>query len=183
MKSTITFFFLLSVSINLFGQTAVKGFVSDDLGALSGVNIIIKNTRIGVVSDLDGNYEIEAKKTDTLSISYLGYETIDILVRNKKNIKTVLSGNIALDAVEVIAYCTVKRTHTISCGWYTVCETECTSVESKRINKNFKSNMISEFLYPNPSKNGRFNLNLLKPYKNVEIQISNMSGQTVKNIS
>ncbi|MEP5339217.1 MAG: carboxypeptidase-like regulatory domain-containing protein [Algibacter sp.] len=172
MKSTITFCFLLSLSINLFAQTNIKGFVSDDISALAGANIIIKNTSIGVVSDYDGNYEIDAKQTDTLSISYLGYKTVDVLVENQKKINTVLNGNIELDAVEIVAYLSY-RCRMLSCGMcisYVTC-------------KNFKSNIITESLYPNPSKDGRFNLNLLKPYKKVEIQISSMSAQTIKTIN
>lgn len=171
MKSTFTFFFLLSLSVNFFAQTQIKGIVSDDLGVLAGANIIIKNTNTGVVSDLDGNYKIDAKETDTLSISYLGYDTKDVSVGNKKNIKTVLNGNIQLDAIEVIAY----GSH--------ICKISCGGMIRYVNYKNFKSNIITESLSPNPSKNGFFNLDLLKRYKEIEIKISNISGQTVKSIS
>lgn len=173
MKSTITLLFSLSLSINLLGQTRIKGTVFDDLGALAGANIIIKNTNIGAVSDLDGYYEIEAKENDTLSISYLGYETVDVLVKNKKNVKTVLSGDIALEAVNIVAYESYKCSSRIC----------CTSVIRYVTNKTFKSDIISESLFPNPSKNGVFNLNLLGAYGQVEIQISNISGQRIKTIT
>src|SRR5690606_32778022 len=39
-------------------QTVVSGSVSDDMGPMPGVNIIVKGTSIGTQSDFDGNYSL-----------------------------------------------------------------------------------------------------------------------------
>jgi len=155
------------MSYTFYGQTKIKGFISDEIGPLPRANIIIKNTKTGTVSNMDGYYEIDAKVNDTLSISYLGYNTQDILVNSQKNINTLLKGDIALDEVEIIAYGSISC-RTIYCGGVFRKITDNS--------KNFKSDLITQSLYPNPSKDGRFQLNLLDSYKNVEIEIINMSG-------
>lgn len=142
------------------------------IGLLSGANIIIKNSNIGTISDIDGTYEIVTKQTDTLSISYLGYDTKDVLVANQSSIKTVLGGVVSLGEVEIMAYGSGKRCCVLCCG-----------MVRNISGNNFKSNIITESLYPNPSREGRFKLRLLQDYKKVQIQISNMSGQTVKLIN
>ena len=162
MKTIIILFFILSIPCFVLGQTTIRGVVSDEIGPLSEANIIIKNTNIGVVTDFEGAYEINAKTTDTLSISYLGYETKEVLVGNKKRINTFLSGDIKLDEVILHAYGNCKKTYCITCR----CGVTMTQITSK----NFKSNLITPTLYPNPSKEGRFKLTLLDDYKNIQIQ-------------
>jgi len=167
MKKITILFLLLSVSYTFYGQTKIKGFVSDETGPLPGANVLIKNSKTGVVSDMDGYYEIEAKTSDTLSISYLGYNTQHILVDNQKTINTELEGNIALDEVVIVDYGSIKCTDIIGCGWSTI--------TAKDLNK-----FITPSLYPNPSKNGQFQVKLLDSYNNVQIQIVNISGQLIK---
>ena len=54
---------LLLIGILLLGGTmfaqTVTGTVSDSNGPIPGVNIIVKNTSKGTVSDFDGNYTID----------------------------------------------------------------------------------------------------------------------------
>ena len=168
MKRIATLF-LFVIPIVTFSQSIIKGHVSDEIGPLSGANIIIKETKVGVVSGVDGNYEINVKKTDTLLISYLGYETKQMIVANNKLPKTVLKGNIALDEVLVIGY-----------GSHRYCRTSCCGYSILTVQDNSKSNSIKETLFPNPSKNGNFQLKLLTDYKKVEIQAYNISGNLIK---
>lgn len=166
-----TTLFLFVIPIITFSQTIFKGNVSDEIGSLSGANITIKNTRIGTVSDSIGNYEIEVKKTDTLLISYLGYDTDYVLASDKKFQKTVLKGNIVLNEVNLVAY----SSH--------YCSFTCCGFSIKySYEKNFKSDIITEKLYPNPSRNGIFQLKLLSDYNKVEIQAHNISGKLIKTI-
>ncbi|WP_422361395.1 carboxypeptidase-like regulatory domain-containing protein [Reichenbachiella sp.] len=56
----------------------VSGVVLDDFGdSLSGVNIILKGTAIGAVTDLDGKFKfpVEVKTGDILVFSFIGMET------------------------------------------------------------------------------------------------------------
>ena len=47
----------------------VSGSVSDDFGPLVGVSIHVKGTTNGTVTDMDGNFSLEAKPGDILLIS------------------------------------------------------------------------------------------------------------------
>ncbi|MFI1745181.1 carboxypeptidase-like regulatory domain-containing protein [Thalassobellus sediminis] len=168
----ITTLFLFAMSFNALSQTTIKGVVKDDMGPLSGASIIIKNSNKGVISNIEGVYEIKAKPTDTLSISYLGYQVKDVLIGNRRSINIFLTGNIKLDEVVVVSYGSCKKTYCTTC--------RCGVTVKYVTTKNFKSDLITPTLYPNPSKEGRFKLALFDNYKNIHIQVSNISGQIIK---
>lgn len=72
----LLFLMMCFVSISLTAQVKVTGTVSDESGSpLPGVNIVVKGTTKGVVSDFDGNYEIQAKQGDVLEFTFLGFES------------------------------------------------------------------------------------------------------------
>lgn len=73
-------------------QSAVSGVVSDESGqVLPGVNIRVKNTGIGTVTNEQGRYSLEvpASRELTLIFSHVGYSTIEklIMVEAGKEIK------------------------------------------------------------------------------------------------
>lgn len=180
MKLTTTLF-LFAMSFIAYSQTTIKGTVLDEFGPLSGANIKIKNSKAGMVSNADGYYEIQANKGETLMVSYLGYTTEEFVVSNQKHMKIILKGRITLDEVEVIAYGSTPCNHVLKC--YTIYKTGC-GVKGINVTYNdFKSDFITEKLYPNPSKNGIFQLSLLQPYKTIEIQVNGISGQLIKRFS
>ncbi len=180
MKSTITII-LLFMWLNTFSQHSITGNISSEGTPLIGANIIIKHTNKGTISDFDGNFEIDITPKDTLVISYLGYDSKEIAVENHKKLEISLDGNIALDEVKIVAYGTTRKTHcgTVCCSFTTDCFISSESEDSNKI-KRFKSDIITEKLYPNPSKTGRFQLKLVDDYKNVELEVFNISGQLVK---
>ncbi len=71
--------FILCPFQQLFAQQiTVKSTVTDELNApLPGVSISITGTSKGVITDIDGNFSIEAEKENILRFSYLGYKTIE----------------------------------------------------------------------------------------------------------
>lgn len=177
----LTILLLFALSFNVLSQTAIRGIISDDLGPLSGANIIIKNSNKGVVSNIDGVYEIKAKPTDTLSISYLGYVTKDVLINNQMSINTFLSGDIKLDEVVVVSYRVMTKTCVLRCNVFSIkCESACEVISEDVKPTIFKSDLITPKLYPNPSIEGRFKLTLLNNYRNIQMQVSNISGQIIK---
>lgn len=98
----------------------VTGKVSDGNLPISGASIIIKNTTIGAVSDFDGRYSINAKATDTLQISYLGYTTLTIPVQNRSAINITLQED-TTSLGEVL----------INAGYYTTTDREKTGSISR----------------------------------------------------
>ena len=59
----------------------VTGNVKDAAGEpLIGVSILVKGTTNGAVTDIDGNFTLQAAKGATLEISYIGYATQTVTV-------------------------------------------------------------------------------------------------------
>jgi hypothetical protein len=58
-------------------QKTVSGVVSDSSGPVPGVNVVVKGTKSGVQTNMDGRYSIKAKTGDDLVFSFVGMaETI-----------------------------------------------------------------------------------------------------------
>jgi hypothetical protein len=66
-------------------QLTVKGKVADEKGPLLGVNIILKGSNIGVMTDENGEFTFPKSLSsgDILVFSYLGYEKQDIKIDAK----------------------------------------------------------------------------------------------------
>ena len=57
-------------------QRTVTGVVTDTKGEpLLGVNVIVKGTTNGTITDLDGNFSLEVEPNAILEVSYIGYVT------------------------------------------------------------------------------------------------------------
>lgn len=77
---------------------------------LPGVNIIVKGTTNGVVTDFDGKYSINALNYDVLVFSYLGYKSKEVPVGNQSMINVaLLEDATSLDEVVVVGYGTQKK--------------------------------------------------------------------------
>ncbi len=102
--------FLLFLSIGIFAQQSVSGLITDNSGnALPGVNVIIKGTNVGVSSDFDGNYQINADNGQILVFSYIGYETVELTVNGTNQDVVMAESSSELDEVVVIGYGTVRK--------------------------------------------------------------------------
>ena len=91
----------------------VRGAVSDESGAwLPGVNILVKGTSIGTVTDASGNYTIGVPDENaTLIFSFIGYTTQEVPVNGQAIINVQLSADAqTLSEVVVIGYGTQKKT-------------------------------------------------------------------------
>ncbi|MBT9190419.1 SusC/RagA family TonB-linked outer membrane protein [Zobellia russellii] len=72
-------------------EISISGHITDEDGQpLPGVDIIIKNSTIGVISDFDGNYQIKSPNDGTLIFSSLGFATLEISVNNQLTIDVSL---------------------------------------------------------------------------------------------
>lgn len=110
---------MLLLSLILFGWTTMKGqviditgVVSEDNGApLYGVNILVKSTGDGTITDFDGKYELKGiGAQDTLIFSYLGFDTQVVPVGNRSMIDiTMATASELLDEVIVVGYGVQKK--------------------------------------------------------------------------
>ncbi len=93
-------------------EVTVTGTVKDVNGdPLFGVNILIKGTSRGTVTDLDGKFTLEVPTGDEiLVISYTGYETMEVAVDNQTQLDIVMAESISeLEGVVVVGYGTVRK--------------------------------------------------------------------------
>lgn len=78
---------------------------SEDQSPLIGVNVLVKGSGSGVVSDFDGRYSILARPSDILIFSYVGYKPQEIKVGDQTKLDVVLSTDVAqLSEVVVTAF-------------------------------------------------------------------------------
>jgi len=107
-KLLFIYFFLISSYVSLAQGGRVSGKVSDEDGIpLAGVNIIVKGTKTGVMSDGDGNYSISPKSFPAvLSFSFLGMETEDISVKKpQENLSvTMKASGLAIEQTVITGY-------------------------------------------------------------------------------
>lgn len=89
----------------------ITGVVSDDLGPIASVNVIVKGTTIGTTTDFDGNFTIEANEGDVLTFINTYHKTYETIVKSKKKfINVVMSEEIPLGNVVIITGYVKKRT-------------------------------------------------------------------------
>ena len=90
----------------------VSGQVVDQSGEpLIGATVRVKGVQSGVVTDFDGNFELDAPSNATLLVSYVGYKDREIAVRGRANLNTIEleSDAMMLDQVVVVGYGVQKK--------------------------------------------------------------------------
>ncbi|MEO1450035.1 MAG: carboxypeptidase-like regulatory domain-containing protein [Bacteroidota bacterium] len=101
-------FFLVLLSPNLYGQSVtVNGRVMDETSGdpVIGASVIIQGSTRGMLTGDDGQFSLNATRGDTLTIRFLGYESVNIVAQNSEPIEVLLqSSNTTLDEVVVIGY-------------------------------------------------------------------------------
>jgi len=89
----------------------IQGTITDNNGEpIIGASIIVKGTTNGVISDIDGNFSLSVARNAVLSISYIGYESIEVQITNQQILSIVLNEDVkTLDEVVVVGYGTMKK--------------------------------------------------------------------------
>ena len=88
----------------------VQGTVVDAMGPVIGASIMEKGTSNGTVTDLDGNFSLNVKPGATLMVSYVGYQTQQVVVGNNSTLKVVMKEDSkSLDEVVVVGYGVQKK--------------------------------------------------------------------------
>ncbi|TRX71173.1 TonB-dependent receptor [Carboxylicivirga sp. M1479] len=90
----------------------IKGVIVDKTNApLPGVSIVIKGTSTGTITDINGNYSLDVPAQGTIVISYIGFETQEIVVLDDVSVYDIvmLEDTEDLDEVVVIGYGTQKK--------------------------------------------------------------------------
>ena len=91
--------------------SACAGVVKDAMGeAIIGASVVVKGTTNGTITDFDGNFSISgAKKGDVIQISFVGYQTQEI-VWDGKPLNVILKDDTqALEEVVVVGFGSQKK--------------------------------------------------------------------------
>jgi TonB-linked SusC/RagA family outer membrane protein len=105
---------MLVISLTALSQNiTVKGTVTDAQTeeAMIGVNVVIKGTIRGVVTDLNGQFTMSDCPPDAvLAFTYVGYEPLEVPVQGRTTIAAQMNvSSSLLDEVVVIGYGTVAK--------------------------------------------------------------------------
>ena len=105
---------LPTVASSLAQQQTVKvtGQVVDQDGEpLIGATVKVKGTNVATVTNLDGEFEVNASSNATLVISYIGYKDLEIAVRGRSALGEIKleSDAVGLEQVVVVGYGVQKK--------------------------------------------------------------------------
>lgn len=102
---------MLGIGAGVLNAQTVKGTVisGSDNEPLIGASVMVQGTKTGAVTDLDGNFAIEAKNGQTLEVSYLGFVTQKIKVNGSVIKVTLQEDKHSLDEVVVVGYGVQKK--------------------------------------------------------------------------
>ena len=171
MKQITLILIVFHFSSLMTAQTTIQGNVTDEISALTWANIYIKNSDIGTITDEKGDFSLDVQKGDTLAISYTGYQTKEIIIKNQKFLPVTLD-NESLDEVVITGWSSRAVCHWTNCYW---------SIEvTEEVSEDFSYSVSTPTLYPNPSSDGIFNLKMADTHKEVQVYVTNMLGQLVQ---
>ena len=109
--STVIFLIIGTASVS--AANPVKGTVIDEKtkSTLIGVSVVVEGTKVGTVTDVNGNFSIEAPSSNSVLIfSYIGYSAKKVNVSGQTNLNVILSEDTKnLDEVVVVGYGTQKK--------------------------------------------------------------------------
>src|SRR5690606_4846240 len=109
----MTLFLMNNVSfLNAQEAIQVSGVVTDETGGfLPGVNVVLKGTVTGAVTDTEGRYSLSGVSPDGwLVFSFIGFENVEVEVSGRSSIHVVLKeSGMSLNEVVVIGYGSMNK--------------------------------------------------------------------------
>lgn len=115
-KSRVRQFCLTMLCLFLFQGVIAQnkmlvGTVVDELGeALIGVSVLNKTTGEGTITAIDGSFSLSGKQNDLIQFSYIGYASVDYVVKQEENIRVVLKEDTQnLEEMVVVGYSAQKK--------------------------------------------------------------------------
>jgi TonB-linked SusC/RagA family outer membrane protein len=114
MRNLLTTLILLCATFPVFAQNVeeIKGVVMSgtDNFPLPGVNVIVKGTTNGIMTDLDGQFVLNAPTGSVLSVSYIGFKSQEVAA-NASGVMTIVlyEDSELLDEVVIVGYGVQKK--------------------------------------------------------------------------
>lgn len=89
----LTLLLAFMVQFTFAQERVISGVVSDNMGPVADISVVVKGTTKGTVTDFDGKYSIKAKKGDTLVFSHISYGTVEKVVGDSNTINVQMKEN------------------------------------------------------------------------------------------
>jgi TonB-linked SusC/RagA family outer membrane protein len=105
-------FLVFSLSAAYAQNIEIKGTVksADEGLSLPGVNVVVKGTTTGTITDINGNYKLTADGAAIIVFSYIGYKTEEVAIAGRTTIDLSLeSDSEGLEEVVVVGYGARKK--------------------------------------------------------------------------
>ena len=89
----------------------IKGKILDAKNGepIIGANVLVKGTTNGTITNLDGEYELNAPIGSTLVISYIGYKSMETKATEGAQVINLVEDSETLDEVIVVGYTTQRK--------------------------------------------------------------------------
>ena len=100
---------LLFMGGSAFAQSAIKGKVLDSNGeAIVGASVVVPGTTNGVITDLDGNFELRVAPRTILEVSCIGYVTQKVEAASNMAV-TLQEDKLMLEEAVAVGYGTMRK--------------------------------------------------------------------------
>ena len=92
-------------------ERKISGTVIDEKGEpVIGASVVVVETKQGTITNIDGKFQVNAPQNGRLKISYIGYETQEVAIKDRQLLKIVLKEeSTALNEVVVVGYGTQSK--------------------------------------------------------------------------
>lgn len=105
--------FLFSGIVHMTAQSyPLKGVVEDTAGEpLTGASVVVEGKKgVGTATDIDGRFQLNVQKGESITISYVGFQSQTIAITGQNDIRITLQENSeVLDDVVVVGFATQKK--------------------------------------------------------------------------
>lgn len=117
-------------------QITVTGTVTDDQGEpLPGVNVIVKGTTIGQISNIDGKFSIIVPNEEAVLVfSFIGYKKTEVVVGSNRNLNITMADDThQVDEVVVTGYGVSQKKVTLTGSISTINNKELTITKNENV--------------------------------------------------
>ena len=100
-------------SLEVQQERKISGTVVDEKGEpVIGASVVVIETKQGTITNIDGKFQVNTPQNGHLKVSYIGYETQEVAVKDRQLLKIVLKEeSTALNEVVVVGYGKIGRAH------------------------------------------------------------------------
>ena len=97
--------------LNVINAKRISGVVVSETGEpVAGANVTVKGANVGVATDANGKFSIEASEGEFLIVSHVAYETVEVLVGSNQNLVIKLKHkSTEMEQAVVVGYGTLKK--------------------------------------------------------------------------